>query len=443
LTAVFADVFTLIILTTGLILLDPLSTVLSTSIFATVSVGMHFSLKNYLIKNSKSRTELLLKNANEVNEVVRTYKEAFVRNTRYHYLEKISITREKLAHSNAQLVFIPNLSKYAMEVTVVFSLLGVCAIQFIFGDAANAVANLAIFLAAGTRIAPAVLRIQQGLTQIRSGLAEAEFTLSFIKEVSRFTPLQTPISHNFDFNYSGFLPHVEVENLTFQFPDESQSIFANLNVEVNQGETLAIFGSSGSGKSTLVDLILGLIAPNSGTVKISGLPPGQAIAKWPGSIAYVPQEIEIISGTILENLTLGFTESIQNEKHAIEAIRIAQLSEFVSELPLGIHTQVGNAGVRLSGGQKQRLGIARACYTQPKLLILDEPTSALDENTSFGFHNALAKLHGTLSIIVIAHKIETARFADRILYLNSNGPILYHDNLAFIRNYNSLSSNSK
>ena len=322
-----------------------------------------------------------------------------------------------------------------METTVILSLVGVCAIQFLVGDAVNAVANLTIFLAASSRIAPAVLRIQQGITQIRTGTVEADFTITFLKEINDYEKLKPPEVGISNLNHEGFFPDLQVRNLSFRFLDEKKDLFTNLNFNLEEGKTLAIFGKSGCGKTTLIDLMLGLMPVDSGTVRISGKDPLEAIRKWPGAIGYVPQEIQIANGTIFDNLTLGLDDELHNEESALMALGIAQLSEFISSLPMGIYTQVGNAGVRLSGGQKQRLGIARSIYTRPKLLVMDEPTSALDNQTSLELHDALVTLQGTMTILVVTHNIETVKFANQVLHLKNTGAKFYTSNHGFLEEF--------
>jgi ABC-type multidrug transport system fused ATPase/permease subunit len=180
-------------------------------------------------------------------------------------------------------------------------------------------------------------------------------------------------------------------------------------------------GSSGAGKSTLVDLILGLRGNDTGQIFIGGLIPGEAIKKWPGAISYVPQNVFVSDSTILTNVAFGYEEICMDL--AWEALEIAQLSEFVKSLPLGVHTPVGEGGNMISGGERQRLGIARALYTKPKLLILDEATSSLDAQTEVAISEAISKLRGDVTIIMIAHRLSSVKNADQVVYLQ-NGNIV-------------------
>ena len=184
------------------------------------------------------------------------------------------------------------------------------------------------------------------------------------------------------------------------------------------GTAYIITGESGAGKTTLVDALLGVLEPDLGKISISGYKPLEAIAKWPGAISYLPQDILISNGTIRENVTLGYPSEIVSDELVWNALKLAKLDVFVSGLPKGLHTYVGDRGTQISGGQRQRLGIARAMLTMPKLLVLDEATSALDGETELGITEAISDLHGKVSIIMIAHRLSTIRNADVVYYMD-------------------------
>jgi ABC-type multidrug transport system fused ATPase/permease subunit len=152
-------------------------------------------------------------------------------------------------------------------------------------------------------------------------------------------------------------------------------------------------------------------------VQISGLPPLLAVAKWPGAISYVPQDVLIAAGTIRENVALGYPNEEATDELVLGALKVAQLDEFVSDLPEGIDTQVGERGARISGGQRQRLGIARAMFTNPHLLVLDEATSSLDGKTEASISHAIHSLRGFTTVVIIAHRLSTIRNVDRVVYL--------------------------
>jgi ABC-type bacteriocin/lantibiotic exporter with double-glycine peptidase domain len=214
-----------------------------------------------------------------------------------------------------------------------------------------------------------------------------------------------------------FHAKVILKDVCVQYRGADEPAVKDFNLEIIPGEFLAITGPSGSGKSTLVDAMLGIIPIKEGSVTVSGLAPGDAIKCWPGKIGYVPQNVSIVPGTILENIALGFPTEEISEESVWSALEVAKLSEFVNAFPDKLRTRIGDGAFGLSGGQRQRLGIARALYSKPELLILDEATSALDSSTEKLVTESLESLHGAITTIVIAHRLSTVMSADRIVLL--------------------------
>jgi ABC-type multidrug transport system fused ATPase/permease subunit len=188
-------------------------------------------------------------------------------------------------------------------------------------------------------------------------------------------------------------------------------------MNISAGEFVAVVGSSGAGKTTLIDTLLGVFEPNIGLIKISGLPPKQSITKWPGAISYVPQDINIFAGTIRTNVSFGYPKDLASDEMVWEAVNFAELGDVVKELPNGLDTEIGERGIKLSGGQRQRLGIARALFSKPQLLVLDEATSSLDSETELKISKAIQNLKGKVTVVIIAHRLSTVRKADKVYYL--------------------------
>jgi ABC-type multidrug transport system fused ATPase/permease subunit len=339
--------------------------------------------------------------------------------------------RWRNANILAELSFMPNISKYVIETTVVIAALAISAAQFIIQDAAHAIATLTIFLAAGTRIAPAVLRVQQGALQIRSSLGVAAPTLSLISDLERIEPLPRveDIAHVEHCDFDGT---IILSNVTLTYPGKPAPALESINLKIESGSSVAFVGPSGAGKTSIVDVILGVLVQDSGEVTISGKNPLSAIETWPGAIGYVPQDVIITSGTFRENVALGYPVKIASDASVSEAIQVAQLSEFISTFPTGVDTQVGERGAKISGGQRQRLGIARAMFTKPKLLVLDEATSALDGETEANISDAISSLKGSVTVVMIAHRLSTVRHADLVVYLEE-GKILAQGSFEEVR----------
>ena len=298
----------------------------------------------------------------------------------------------------------------------------IAALQFLLQDASHAVATLAIFLAAGTRIAPAVLRLQQGLITIKSGLGTAKPTLELIEALGD-APMNVNIDDKVDLMHSGFISEIVVQSISLTYPNKSEPAISEVTLKIPPGTSIAFVGPSGAGKTTMIDILLGVLNPDLGTVLISGLSPTLAVAKWPGAVSYVPQDVAIVAGTIRENIALGYPIKEATDELVMTALKVAHLDKFVLGLPEGMDTQVGERGANISGGQRQRLGIARAMFTQPHLLVLDEATSSLDGETEASISEAIHALRGSTTVVIIAHRLSTVRNADKVVYL-SNGKVI-------------------
>ena len=340
-----------------------------------------------------------------------------VHNRRDHYANEIGTMRYKLGNVLAENAFIPYISKYVIESALVFGGLLLSAVQFLLQDAAQAVATLTVFMAAGSRIAPAALRLQQASLAIKGSLAQAKPTLELMASLDG-VELSSPSDQSPDIEHIGFIPTIEVKDLFFKYPNSEFVAVDGQNFSIVAGSSVAVVGSTGAGKTTAVDLILGLLEPEDGSVLISGLKPKDAIVRWPGAISYVPQDVVISNGTIRDNVGLGYKSEFVSEELVWDAIEASQLESYVNSLPLGLDTQVGERGTRMSGGQRQRLGIARALFTKPKLLVLDEATSALDGETEAAISKAVQDLRGSVTVIMIAHRLSTVRNADLVVYMD-------------------------
>jgi ABC-type multidrug transport system fused ATPase/permease subunit len=308
------------------------------------------------------------------------------------------------------------MSKYVLESAVVLGGMIIAGIQFAINDASRAVATLAIFLAAGTRIGPAVLRVQQGAIQIRGNLAVSASSLRLIEDLANYEPVLENVALTKELTAT-FDPTIRITGCSFKYPGATINAIEDLTLTIEKGEFIVLVGTSGSGKSTLVDLILGILDPQKGQVSISSQSPQIAISKWPGSIGYVPQNVMLLNGSIKDNLLMGLKHNETTENQIWKALEIAQLAEFIRSLPDGLESQVGDRGAKLSGGQKQRLGIARAILLEPKLLVLDEATSALDGTTEASISESIASFNKDLTVIVVAHRLSSVKNARKVVFL--------------------------
>ena len=417
-----ADLALLIVMMIGLLVVDPVTAIATFTVFSLVGFFlhkyMHVLAGNLGFENSK----IEIQSNEKIVEAFSSYRESVVRNRRDYYAREIGHLRYSIANTSAEMGFLPYVSKYVIESTVLVGAVLIGAAQFFLQDAAHAIATLAIFLAAGTRIAPAVLRLQQGTVLIKTALGSAAPTLDLIDALGS-SPLTVNTDDKVDLLHEGFVSEISVKDVSLTYPDKSVPAIASVSLEIPAGTSIAFVGPSGAGKTTMIDILLGVLIPDSGSVLVSGLPPLLAVAKWPGAVSYVPQDVVIAAGTIRENIALGYPIAEATDELISEALKIANLDEFVASLPDGIDTQVGERGARISGGQRQRLGIARAMFTRPHLLVLDEATSSLDGETEASISEAIDAMRGSTTVVIIAHRLSTVRNADKVVYL-SDGKVI-------------------
>jgi ABC-type multidrug transport system fused ATPase/permease subunit len=411
-----SDLAVLIVLTFGLFLVNPLMAAGTFIFFAALGIIMFGRLHRQAETLGREFTNLNVEINQSVIQVLTSYREYLVRGRSSFYIKNLEQVRFKLANTEASITFMPNIMKYAMEMALVIGAILIAAGQFIMSDASRAVATLTVFLAAGMRMAPALLRIQQSGLQIRNSLGSSHRTIDLLASLSEVEEVEGRDSE-FNDQYVNFVPRLQVKNVSFRYPNANKDAIHNVSVEILPGTIAAVVGSSGAGKSTLVDILLGNLSPQSGVVEVSGMSPTEVISHWPGAIAYVPQDTLIFEGTIRENISIGYPLSEATDERINLALRTAQLFDFVQTLPGGLDTFVGDRGSQLSGGQRQRLGIARALFTKPKLLVLDEATSALDGQTEHEFTMALEAIKATTTLILIAHRLSSIKHADKLIYL--------------------------
>jgi len=419
LITISSDFALLLVMSAGLFYVDPFTAISTFIFFSLVAFTLYKKLNIRARFLGRLEYEYSVKTNEKISELMGAYRELTVRNRRSYYIDLLSNLRREATSNTAEIAFLPNFSKYIMEAAVIVGFLLIAASQFLATDNSRAVPTVVIFLTAGTRIAPAILRLQQGAVSIRQAAGTASGALSLVDFLAEnpahsvATKFEDPILGG----NSEFRPCVSIENLSYTFPNENSPIFSNLSLNIDVGQTVAIVGPSGAGKTTLVDLLIGVRHPDSGKILISGIEPAEAISNWPGAMAYVPQDVSIFAGSLKENIGLGYSNN-EIESGAVEfALDRSMLRETVGNLAEGADTLLGERGTRLSGGQRQRLGIARALFTKPKLIIFDEATSSLDGVTELNVTKQIYDLGKDATLILIAHRLSTVRDADLVIYL--------------------------
>ena len=273
---------------------------------------------------------------------------------------------------------------------------------------------LALFAYAAFRIVPAANRVGWRINQIRSAAPSVESLYDDYLLVAGKDWEQAASERQ----SAHFRECITFDRVSYTFAQADQSALQDINLAIRYGESIGIVGPTGAGKTTLVDLVIGLLRPTSGRILIDGRDLSGRLTAWKRNIGYVPQSIFLIDDTLRRNIALGISDSEIDESQVQAAIRMAQLERFVTELPMGLDTTVGERGIRLSGGERQRIGIARALYHDPDLLVFDEATSALDLATEDAIAEAIEALHGKKTLMVVAHRLSSVRRCDRLVFIS-------------------------
>lgn len=291
------------------------------------------------------------------------------------------------------------------------------------GDVSESIPTLAVFAVAAFRLLPSVGKINGLLTEYNFHKAKVDFIYDDMLDVM---DSDEPECIGKDLASEGqtiiFKDRLQFTDVSFRYEASERDVFSDVSFDVKRGQSVGIVGVSGAGKTTLVDVVMGLLKPYKGNIRVDGVSIYDNIHSWYKILGYVPQTIYLSDDTIRKNIAFAVNEAEIDDNKLYEVIEKAQLKGFVESLPDGINTLVGDRGVRLSGGQRQRIGIARALYNNPEVLILDEATSALDSDTETAVMEAIEHLHGKLTMIIIAHRTSTLKNCERI-YRVENGKI--------------------
>ena len=360
-----------------------------------------------------------------ISDLLSAFREITVMSKTDSFFGSLATARGRVARAEATYGYIGAIPRLIVELGLIVGALGFVAAQWVLGGGPEGASELGVFLAGSLRMMSALLPLQRAFQYIRfespAALSAQDLLTSFQNQTANVEPSWQEITdlNELEATSLGALS-VELKEVSFSYTDSAEptTVLRNVTFGVAPGSTVAIIGPSGAGKSSLVDLILGLHKPTDGTVLCGGLSPLSLRRSLPGSIAYVPQKPGLVSGTLAQNIALGVEDNRIDEAALQLAIEKASLREYVDSLPNGARTQLGKQLDSLSGGQIQRLGLARALYAGPRLLVLDEATSALDAETEADISKSLDLLRGETTVIVVAHRISTIQSADKIIVLD-------------------------
>jgi ABC-type multidrug transport system fused ATPase/permease subunit len=342
-------------------------------------------------------------------------KEIRVRRNSPHFVQGYSEARKSYTKARRMATFLADLPRSVFEVAFILGVSLLTMASLAVGDGASAVTTLALFVAAGFRMMPSLTRIIASLQMIRMGEKGVELLLDDMTNETLREAERGDVQRS---HRTRIDREILVDAVTFRYPLTEAPVLRDVSLRIPRATSLAIAGRSGAGKSTLVDIVLGLHVPQHGDVLVDDLSIHRDLPGWQRSIGLVPQDVYLVDDTIRANIAFGEPEDAFSAERFDAAIRSAQLEDLIDELPHGAETMVGERGARLSGGQRQRLGIARALYHAPDVLVFDEATSALDNETERRISETLAQLSRRVTIIIVAHRLSTVRMCDQVAFLS-------------------------
>jgi len=418
-----SEIALLVMLGVTLLIVQPLVTIVAIVYFGLLLLVLQKALGSWSSELGEIRSSSLVASMNAIQEALATYREITVLDRRGLYASKIRQLRWESSKADADSQFLALVPKLVFESALVLGTVLLAISLFATSDVQSAMTTMVLFLAAGSRVMPSLLRLQGATLGVRNaaGAAKPTFVLADALEHEPSRPLPESslerIRESLRTDHSDFSSETILSNVCFTYPNAAFPAVTQLSLEIPSGSSVGIVGPSGAGKSTLADLILGIIRPELGSVVIGGQQASDAIRAWPGAITYVPQRIALINGTVRENIALGLPRELVEDDLVWKAIQQAELHEWAAAQEEGLNTIVGEGGYKMSGGQQQRLGIARALYTQPRLVVLDEATSALDADTEHAVSETIRNLGSQVTTVVIAHRLSTVKSLDKIVYM--------------------------
>ena len=433
--ALFAEVALSISIIIVFIFLDWVAATLVVVYFSLILLIFQRAIKR---TNAKAGSEFLQGSVTvgtQVEDMLAAFKEISVSSRTDFFVTKFIQARREVASSAASQKFLQSLPRLILELGLIIGAVAFLAFEFVRTSGDPDLTLLSVFIVGSLKIMSSLLPIQSSSLTLRYNTPSAKDAQAIIREIKERDPgikkvnLVEPSSFSLS-DFSGKGLTVNLVDVSFSYSDRETNDVAldSISMSVDAGSMVALIGASGAGKSTLVDIVLGLHSPTFGHVLCSGQSPKDLRSSFPGLISYVPQRPGLITGSVLQNIALGIKPEDVNESEVWEAINQAEIADYVRSLPGGVHSSLGENSDALSGGQMQRIGLARALYTKPRLLVLDEATSALDAETEAAISKTLEKLKKTTTIIVVAHRLSTVKMAD-VVHVLEGGKIIANGTL--------------
>ena len=418
-STVIAEGSLFLLICTGFLLVDPWATLAAVVYFAFIALLIQYFVGTLMSRAGSESAKSTIDANGAVSDLIAVFRELSVLGMRHKFIDRIYRSRISAANSSATQMYLNGMPRYIVEAALIVGVAAFILVQALTGDIVSSAATIGVFLSGGFRLTAAMLPLQASLLNIKGNVPAANSVYEILDGRKSDSLGQVEFSAASSIgkqvHVAGPLT-VRLQSASFQYPASQKFAVEQISFEIMAGQQAAIIGPSGAGKSTIADLICGLLAPSNGTVEIESARGNANFINF-GSVSYVPQKPGLVAGSVAQNVALGLEGPAVDENQVWKALESAHLSEVIKALPSNIHTDLGKYQDGLSGGQVQRLGLARALYSNPGLLVMDEATSALDAESESEIANALDQMRGKVTVILIAHRLNTVQHADKVFLI--------------------------
>jgi ATP-binding cassette subfamily C protein len=417
---VLAEMTLFCLICLGFLLIDPIATFAAVAYFAIVAILIQYFIGTLLAKAGLISVQGNVKANTAVGDLIAVFRELSVLGLRDTYIDRIYMSKVETAESEATRTYLIGMPRYVVEAALLIGVAAFVLVQALSGDIVASAATVGVFLAGGFRLTAALLPLQSALLNISGTLPVASTGHELLHDSSSELAWEDGSAFGFRTNKttaSNTPLSIKFENVSFHYTTPQEPAVRNISFDIEPGQQVAFIGASGSGKSTIADLMCGVLTPSSGSINVEPLEPARS-GGFQVSVSYVPQKPGLVSGSVADNVALGIESGEIDESRVWAALENANLGSVIRSLPETIFTELGKHQDGLSGGQIQRLGLARALYSKPGLLIMDEATSALDAESESEIAKALNRMRGQVTVVLIAHRLNTVQHADRVFLID-------------------------